>query len=44
MFLRNPHLNGDTFFLLGTHDVGVLLIHGFTATTVEVSYVAKYLN
>lgn len=43
-FLRNPHLNGDTFFLQGTHDVGVLLIHGFTATTVEVSYVAKYLN
>ena len=44
MFLRNPHLNGDSFFLQGTHDIGVLLIHGFTATTVEVSYAAKYLN
>jgi carboxylesterase len=44
MFLRNPHLNGNTFFLQGSNDVGVLLIHGFTATTVEVSYVAKFLN
>ncbi len=44
MFLRNPHLNGDSFFLQGTTDVGVLLIHGFTATTVEVSYIAKFLN
>ncbi|MBI5053656.1 MAG: alpha/beta fold hydrolase [Chloroflexi bacterium] len=44
MFLRNPHLNGDSFFLQGNNDIGLLLIHGFTATTVEVSYVAKYLN
>ena len=44
MFLRNPHLNGSTFFLQGANDIGLLLLHGFTATTVEVSYLAKFLN
>lgn len=40
--LRNPHLEGDPFFWEGGPD-GVLLIHGFTATTAEVQPLARYL-
>ncbi|MCX7706711.1 MAG: alpha/beta fold hydrolase [Anaerolineae bacterium] len=40
--LRNPHLEGDPFFWEGGPD-GILLIHGFTATTAEVLPLARYL-
>jgi carboxylesterase len=40
---KHPELNGNTFFLNG-NQTGVLLIHGFTATTVEVRWLADYLH
>ena len=43
-FFQNPHLNGSTKLLDGKKDTGFLLIHGFTATTVEVMGLASYLN
>jgi carboxylesterase len=39
---QHPDLNGSTFFWPGT-STGVLLTHGFTATSVEVRQMAKYL-
>lgn len=39
---QNPHLNGNTRFLEGHESTGFLLIHGFTATTVEVSMLGMY--
>jgi carboxylesterase len=39
---EHPELDGKTFFLNGNH-IGVLLIHGFTATTVEVRWLADFL-
>lgn len=42
-FLRNPHLEGGAFYWKGGAD-GVLLIHGFTATTAEVRPLAQYLQ
>lgn len=41
--LRNPHLPGDTFFWEGG-STGILLIHGFTATTAEVRLLAERLH
>lgn len=41
--LRNPHLPGETFFLKGG-PVGVLLCHGYTATTAEVRLLGDYLH
>lgn len=41
--LLNPHLNGSTFFW-EAGEVGVLLIHGYTATTVEVRLLARHLH
>ncbi|GAP10839.1 esterase [Bellilinea caldifistulae] len=41
---ENPHLDGSSFLLQGTQPVGVLLLHGFTATTVEVRPLAEHLN
>jgi carboxylesterase len=41
--LHNPHLDGRPFFLEGG-PVGVLLCHGFTATTVEVRDLAERLH
>ena len=41
--LRNPHLEGDPFFWEGGPE-GVLLIHGFTATTAEVLPLARHLH
>lgn len=41
--MRNPHLEGDTFFWQG-NSTGVLLIHGFTATTTEVRLMAEKLK
>lgn len=42
--IMNPDLNGCTFSLNGTNGICVILIHGFTATTVEVRPIAEYLN
>lgn len=42
-WIINPHLNGKSFFWPGG-EIGVLLIHGFTATTVEVQPLARFLN
>ena len=41
--LVRPHLEGEAFFWPGGPD-GVLLVHGFTATTAEVRLVAKALH
>jgi carboxylesterase len=40
--LRNPHLEGESFYWPGGA-TGVLLIHGFTATTAEVRPLGQYL-
>jgi carboxylesterase len=40
--MRNAHLEGDAFFWQGG-PTGVLLIHGFTATTAEVRPLARIL-
>ncbi len=40
---RNPHLEGDSFFWQGGA-TGVLLIHGFTATTAEVRLLGEFLR
>lgn len=39
----NPHLQGEPFFWQGG-PIGVLLIHGFTATTAEVRLLGKILH
>lgn len=41
-YMKNPHLEGDDFFWQG-NNTGILLIHGFTATTAEVRPLAKKL-
>jgi carboxylesterase len=41
--IKNPHLEGESFFWKGG-PIGVLLSHGFTATTAEVRPLAKYLH
>lgn len=41
--IHNPHLAGDTFFWPG-NEVGVLLLHGLTATTAEVRLLAEKLH
>ncbi len=40
---EHPELDGRTFLLNG-NQTGVLLIHGFTATTIEVRWLAEFLN
>lgn len=42
-FIKNPHLDGDDFFMPG-NSTGVLLIHGFSATTTEVRLMADKLH
>ena len=42
-FIRNPQLPGETFFLEG-NDTGILLFHGYTATTAEVRLMADCLH
>ncbi|NLN71041.1 MAG: alpha/beta fold hydrolase [Chloroflexi bacterium] len=42
-FIKNPHLDGDDFFWIGNR-TGILLIHGFTATTAEVRLLANKLH
>jgi carboxylesterase len=41
--LKNAHLEGDAFYWEGG-SVGVLLSHGFTATSAEVRLLARYLH
>ncbi|MEJ5308617.1 MAG: alpha/beta fold hydrolase [Anaerolineae bacterium] len=41
--LVNPHLEGDSFFWEGG-PVGVLLSHGYTATTAEVRLLGRFLH
>jgi carboxylesterase len=41
--LRNPHLEGSTFYWKAG-PIGVLLCHGFTATTAEVRIIAQALH
>lgn len=41
-FMRNPHLEGSSFYWEGG-STGVLLSHGFTATTAEVRLLARAL-
>lgn len=41
--IQNPDLDGGSFSLKGKNDICVILIHGFTATTVEVRPIAEYL-
>ena len=40
--LQNPHLDGAPFFFQGGA-VGVLLIHGYTATAIEMRLLGEYL-
>ncbi len=40
---QHPDMEGSTFFWEG-NSTGILLIHGFTATTVEVRPMAKFLH
>ena len=40
---EHPKLDDNSFYFDGNH-IGVLLIHGFTATTVEVRWLANYLH
>lgn len=42
-FLHNPHLDGDAFFWQAGR-VGILLSHGFTATTAEIRPLAEILH
>lgn len=44
-YFKNPHLEGETFYLKGNHHKpGILLIHGFTATTAEVRLLGEGFN
>lgn len=42
-YIKNPELAGETFFWVG-NQTGILLIHGFTATTAEVRLIAERLH
>lgn len=42
-FMRNPELEGDSFFFEG-NEIGIALFHGFTATTAEVRLLGDYLH
>lgn len=41
---QHPEMDGSTFFWEGNSTTGILLIHGFTATSVEVRPMAKFLH
>lgn len=43
-YFQNPHLDGSSKLLDGDKNIGFLLIHGFTATTIEVMGLARYVN
>ena len=42
-YMKNAHLDGDTFLLQGG-SVGVVLFHGLTATTAEVRLLGEHLH
>ena len=42
-YMKNPQLDGEDFFVQG-NSTGILLIHGFTATTTEVRLLAENLH
>jgi carboxylesterase len=42
-YFQNPQLDGSAFFWAG-NPVGILLIHGFTATTVEIRPLAEFFH
>ncbi len=42
-YLKNPHLNGGDILLYG-NKTGLILIHGFTATTAEVRLLAERMH
>ena len=42
--IQNPQLNGNSFSLKGKNGICIILIHGFTATSVEVRPIAEYLH
>lgn len=42
-YIKNPHLAGDDFYWEG-NPTGILLIHGFTATTAEIRPLAEKLH
>ena len=39
VYMKNPHLDGESFYWQG-NATGILLFHGFTATTTEVRLLA----
>ena len=41
--IKNPHLEGDPFYFKG-NSIGILLVHGFTATTAEVRPLGEFLH
>ena len=41
--IKNPHLNGDTFIMKGG-PIGILLVHGFKATTAEMRPLGEFLH
>jgi len=43
-YIKNPELDGETFFFTGNDEVGILLFHGFTASTAEVRLLANCLH
>lgn len=42
--IQNSHLNGTDFTLEGKNDCCIVLIHGFTATTIEVRPLGEFLT
>ncbi|MGB8253046.1 MAG: alpha/beta fold hydrolase, partial [Anaerolineaceae bacterium] len=42
-YIKNPHLDGKSFFLSG-NKIGFLLIHGYTASTTEVRLLGEKLH
>ncbi|MFZ3069722.1 MAG: alpha/beta fold hydrolase [Anaerolineaceae bacterium] len=42
-YMKNPQLDGESFFFSG-NSIGVVLYHGFTATTAEVRLLGNYLH
>ena len=42
-YMKNPQLDGDDFLMEGSA-IGILLIHGFTATTTEVRLLAENMH
>lgn len=44
LIFQNPQSDGSSFYLKGQLSVGILLFHGFTATTIEVRDFGEKLN